>query len=80
MSLSQSHIIFICYTWLAAESTYWIVATKFVHLSAEYTGVKNPGLFWHLVFGGTSGVSGQLVTYPLDVVRRRMQTSGMQQN
>lgn len=31
-----------------------------------------------LLFGGASGLMAQSVTYPLDVVRRRMQVGGLQ--
>lgn len=31
---------------------------------------------WRLAFGGIAGATAQLVTYPLDVVRRRMQMKG----
>ena len=35
-----------------------------------------PPLYWSLLFGGIAGLVGQTVTYPLDVVRRRMQVQG----
>lgn len=40
------------------------------HGGAEPTGVHK------LVFGGVAGLVGQVSTYPLDIVRRRMQTEG----
>ena len=43
---------------------------------ADAHGGAEPGTAHKLVFGGAAGLVGQVATYPLDVVRRRMQTDG----
>lgn len=52
-------------------------------LKKEYfkrTGDSSPNTVISLVFGATAGVIGQSSSYPLDIVRRRMQTTGVTAN
>lgn len=41
------------------------------------TGEKKPNAIYSLVFGAVAGIASQTASYPLDIVRRRMQTSGI---
>lgn len=43
----------------------------------ELTGEKRPQALYSLGYGAIAGVIGQTTSYPLDIVRRRMQTVGM---
>lgn len=44
-------------------------------LHHEYTGKNEPHHLHRMAFGALAGLLGQSASYPLDVVRRRMQTS-----
>ncbi|KAM7328401.1 mitochondrial coenzyme A transporter SLC25A42 [Microtus oregoni] len=46
-------------------------------LHREYSGRPQPYPFERMVFGACAGLIGQSASYPLDVVRRRMQTAGV---
>uniref|UniRef100_A0A672R9K7 Mitochondrial coenzyme A transporter SLC25A42 n=1 Tax=Sinocyclocheilus grahami TaxID=75366 RepID=A0A672R9K7_SINGR len=46
-------------------------------LHAEHTGRSHPYSYERLAFGACAGLIGQSASYPLDVVRRRMQTAGV---
>ncbi|KAH0625766.1 hypothetical protein JD844_033997 [Phrynosoma platyrhinos] len=46
-------------------------------LYRDHTGRSQPYPLERLVFGACAGLIGQSASYPLDVVRRRMQTAGV---
>lgn len=46
-------------------------------LHAEHSGRTQPSPLERLLFGACAGLLGQSASYPLDVVRRRMQTAGI---
>lgn len=43
----------------------------------DYTGELEPSHLYKMCFGAVAGLLGQSTSYPLDIVRRRMQTSGV---
>ncbi|KAG8126926.1 putative Coenzyme A transporter SLC25A42 protein [Naja naja] len=52
------------------------IATLFHFSLADHSGRREPYPLERLVFGACAGLIGQSASYPLDVVRRRMQTAG----
>ncbi|XP_067143667.1 mitochondrial coenzyme A transporter SLC25A42-like [Centruroides vittatus] len=44
-------------------------------LHSEYSNGAPPNPFYRMIFGAIAGLLGQSSSYPLDIVRRRMQTS-----
>lgn len=49
----------------------------FVLMFLEYSGKPEPKPWERLVCGACAGLCGQSASYPLDIVRRRMQTAGV---
>lgn len=44
---------------------------------SEFTSEKKPQPWISFIYGSLAGGIGQTTSYPLDIVRRRMQTIGM---
>ena len=44
--------------------------------NSDYTDGELPPTVYKVAFGGISGFFAQISCYPMDIVRRRMQTSG----
>ncbi|XP_065345962.1 mitochondrial coenzyme A transporter SLC25A42 [Cloeon dipterum] len=57
----------------AGTSFYTYETLKALHM--EYWGTSGTNPFEKLLFGAVAGLIGQTSSYPLDIVRRRMQTS-----
>lgn len=58
---------------------YYLIGND-LYLIAERTDGKKPSGMISLAFGACAGVVGQTSSYPLDIVRRRMQTAGVKTN
>ncbi|XP_059484889.1 mitochondrial coenzyme A transporter SLC25A42 [Neocloeon triangulifer] len=59
----------------AGTSFYTYETLKSLHM--EYWGTSGTNPFEKLMFGAVAGLFGQTSSYPLDIVRRRMQTSSV---
>lgn len=48
-----------------------------ISLIVAFTGETKTNAMYSLMFGAIAGITSQTASYPLDIVRRRMQTSGI---
>lgn len=71
--ISKMENIYICFSLIHSFMHFSVV----VFLNSEKTKRSQPYPYERLAFGACAGLIGQSASYPLDVVRRRMQTAGV---